>query len=121
MVADGFASPEDVRVLWIVAVDQGATRTLVFGGEWDLAQSDAANDAFGQALARDPECLVLDLSRVRFIDAPAVHELLDAHQRCARNGTRMRIVPGPRSVQRVFELCGVIDTLPFAVEDANAH
>lgn len=120
MAAAKFASLEDFPcLLWIVAVDEGATRTLVFGGEWDLATSDAAH-AVDQALDRGPECLVLDLTRVSFIDASAVHELLDVHERCAAKGTRLQIVPARPSVQRVFDLCRVSETLPFVAHDASA-
>ena len=36
-----FASPENFPcLLWIVAVDEGATRTLVFGGEWDISNCE---------------------------------------------------------------------------------
>jgi len=103
-----FASPEDFRcLLRIVAIDQGATRTLVFRGEWDLSNSHDAWHTIALALDRGPECLVLDLSGVSFIDSTAVHQLLDAHERAAAKDIRLRIVPGPRLVQ----LTGLSDKL----------
>lgn len=115
-----FASPENFPcLLWIVAVDEGATRTLVFGGEWDISNCDDAWHAIALALGRGPERLVLDLSGVSFIDATAVHQVLDAHKRAVAQGTRLQIAPGPRSVQRVFDLSGLSDELPFTGEDGN--
>jgi len=107
-----FASPEDFPcLLWIVAVDQGATRTLVFRGEWDLSNCDEVWHAIALALDRGPECLVLDLRGVSFIDSAAVHQLLEAHERTAAKDIRLQIVPGPRPVQRVFDLTGLSDKL----------
>jgi anti-anti-sigma factor len=90
------SSPVGVSVwLRIVASEQGATSTIEVEGEWDLAQRDAARSAMRQALERRPECLVVDLSRLTFIDSNGVHGLIDTANRCAGQGTRFVIVPGP--------------------------
>lgn len=112
--------PEGVPcVLRIVTVKQGTTSTIELEGEWDLGQRDATREAVAQALQRRPECLVLDLSRLSFIDSSGIHALIEAHRRCIEQEIRMVIIPGPRAVQRVFEICGLIELLPFAPEASS--
>ena len=103
--------PFDFR---IIATEQGTTSTLEFEGEWDLSQQAATTHAIAHALDRRPTFLVLDLSRLSFIDSSGVHVLINAHKRCAAQRARLVIIPGPRAVQRVFEICGLIDIVSFA-------
>jgi anti-anti-sigma factor len=91
--------------------------TIEVEGEWDLAQRDVARDAVREALEWRPECLVLDLSRLTFIDSSGVHALIDTSERCAGQGTRCVVIPGRRAVQRVFDVCGVTAILPFAADN----
>ena len=70
--------PFDFR---ITASEQGATSTIELEGEWDLAQRAATTDAIAHALDRRPACLLLDLSRVSFIDSCGVDVLINAHNR----------------------------------------
>ena len=94
--------------------EQGATSTIELDGEWDLAQRAATSDAIANALDRRPACLLLDLSRLSFIDSCGVHVLINARNRCAQQGAWLVIIPGPRAVQRVLEICGLILTRSFA-------
>ena len=57
---------------------------------------------------------MLDLSQLSFIDSSGVHVLINAHKRCAAQATHLVIIPGSRAVQRVFEICNLIESLPFA-------
>jgi anti-anti-sigma factor len=109
--------PEAVPfVLRIVTVDHGTTSIIELEGEWDIAQSETARDAIAQALQRRPGYLVLDLSRLSFIDSSGIHAVIYTYERCAAERTGLVIVPGPRAVQRVFEICHLIEILPFAPE-----
>src|SRR5947208_4320923 len=91
--------------LHITVAARGATSTIGLAGDWDLTEREAVSDAIAEVLERRPERLVLDLSRLGFIDSSGIHGTIDAHQRCAAQGTGLVIVPGPRAVQRVFEIC----------------
>jgi hypothetical protein len=48
--------------------------------------------------------VVLDLSRLTFIDSSAIHIILELQKRCARQQVRLVIAPGSRAVQRPFEV-----------------
>jgi hypothetical protein len=40
--------------------------------------------------------------------------ILEVDDRARQEGFDLRLLPGPREVQRVFELAGVAEALPFA-------
>ena len=103
--------PVDLRV---AVSEQGTTSTVEFEGEWGLAECEVARDAVEQALARRPECVVLDLSRVTFIDSSGIHVVVTASKRCAERSVHIVIIPGPPQVHRVFEICQLTTLLPFA-------
>jgi anti-anti-sigma factor len=115
------ATSRDPRFgLRIVTREHGATTTIAFQGEWDLAQRQRSREAVHLALRRRPECLVFDLGELEFIDSSGLNVLVDAHRRCTAIDTRLVIIPGPRAVQRAFELCGLKEILTFAAEYPHA-
>lgn len=101
------------RGLAIVLSEHGTATTIVLEGEWDLAQQQATRETIRAALDRSPESVVLDLSRVSFIDSSGLHVLVELHKRAESENVRLAIVPGPRPVQRLFEVSGLLDVLPF--------
>jgi anti-anti-sigma factor len=105
--------PDGLR---ITAIEQGTTSTLEFEGEWCLAEREATRAAVERALDRGPQCLVLDLGRVDFIDSSGIHGVVTAAKRCAERGVHVVIIPGPPHVQRVFEICQLTHLLPFATQ-----
>jgi anti-anti-sigma factor len=116
------ATLRDPRVgLRIVTRQHGATTTIALQGEWDLAQRRSTREAVHLALRPRPECLVFDLGELEFIDSSGLNVLVDAHRRCVGTDTRLVIIPGPRAVQRVFELCGLNEILTFADEYPHAR
>jgi anti-sigma B factor antagonist len=97
-----------------IAVSQlGATTTIALTGEWDLATQLATRQAISRALVLRPKSLVLDLSRLGFIDSSGVHAVISLTRRTERLNVRFLIVPGPDAVQRIFEICHLTDRLPF--------
>jgi anti-sigma B factor antagonist len=115
MAATGQTDLPDVLAsgLRIVVRVQGTTTTLAPEGEWDLAQKEAMLETIRAAFERHPECVVLDLSGLRFIDSSGVHVVIELRKRSMLQNARLVIVPGPRAVQRLFELCKLTEVLPF--------
>jgi anti-sigma B factor antagonist len=101
------------RRLQTVVTNAGTTTTIELDGEWDLAARDETRQVIATELARHPAQLVLDLSRVTFLDSSALHVLIDLNQYVAWMDIQLLIVPGPKNVQRIFEICGLADRLPF--------
>jgi anti-anti-sigma factor len=91
----------------------GATSTIGLEGAWDLAGESAASRAIAKTLERSPERLVLDLSQLAFMDASGVQAAIQLSARSHAENFQLAIVPGPRAVQRVFDICHVTEALPF--------
>lgn len=99
--------------LEITVSKHGTTTTIALAGEWDLAEQKSTRNAIRDALRQSPECLVLDLSQVSFIDSSGIRVVLELHQRSTQRNVHLVIVPGPRAVRRPFEILGLTDRLPF--------
>jgi anti-anti-sigma factor len=50
------------------------------------------------------------------MDSTGLTLMLLANDLCKAHGIVFALVPGPRQVQRVFEIAGVLDSLPFEIE-----
>lgn len=100
--------------LRIAVSEQPTTTTIAFAGEWDLAQRETTRHVVCRALARQPGRLVLDLGDLSFIDSSGVHVVTELAERAARLKIELAIVPGPKVVQRIFEICQLTERLPFA-------
>jgi anti-anti-sigma factor len=84
------------------------TRALVqLTGELDCVNEGLARAEVEIALERGGTELVIDLSRVTFMDARGVHVLLDARSACVALHRRLLLVPAPQRVMRILELCSV--------------
>ncbi len=70
-------------------------------GEFDLAAEPVLQSELASALSSST--LVLDLSRVTFMDSTGLRLLLEADARVRGNGNRCVIVRGVGSVHRVIE------------------
>jgi anti-anti-sigma factor len=102
--------------LQILTSQRGNTITITLSGEWGLAEQEATQSAFARALARSPGRLVLDLRRLGFMDSTGVHGTIGLARHAASQDVELVILPGPRAVQRVFEICELVEQLPFGSE-----
>jgi anti-sigma B factor antagonist len=112
------ASPEDrpgqpIGGLQLTVGQQGTTGILELVGELDVAQEARVREALKQVFDAQPECLVLDLSRLSFIDSTGIGIVIGVKKAAERDGVRLVICRGPLAVQRVFELTGLTSSLPF--------
>ena len=99
----------------VIAAERDARRArLVLGGELDMAARFQAEQVLDELLATPVEQLVIDLGEVTLVDSTGMGLVLDVHDRARAEGFRLRLLRGPEDVQRVFELAGVADVLPFA-------
>ena len=86
---------------------------LVLTGDFELASAPEVAGALLELREVGFEAIELDLHRVTFVDSSAVRLILQADDAARAAGHRFTIVPGPPPVQRVFELCGLVDRLSF--------
>jgi anti-anti-sigma factor len=64
-------------------------------------------------------CVVLDLSRLGFIDSTGISLILRAYADAQRDGWELQIVPGSEEIQRVFRLVDLEGRLPFIGHSAR--
>jgi anti-anti-sigma factor len=86
---------------------------IALQGELDLDGVDRVTEELERAEASDARQIVLDLSGLTFMDSSGVRLIVCANLRSRANGDRLRLIRGSARVQRVFELTGVLDRLPF--------
>jgi anti-sigma B factor antagonist len=107
---------DDLVGLKIVVHEQGATIAIELHGEWDLAGLPSVRQTFSRVLGGAHDCVVLDLSRLAFIDSSGLHATVELSVRLADTNRRLVIIPGPAPVQRLFEITGLLAGLPFLDE-----
>src|SRR5947209_7457457 len=87
---------------------------VVLGGELDLAAVDALHAVLARPEAQG-DTLVFDLRDVTFIDSSGLSVIVASHQRQRSSQGRFAVVvASPSAVQRLFELCGLTDTLTIS-------
>jgi anti-sigma B factor antagonist len=85
----------------------GNAAVVVLEGEFDLASVAAAEERIAAAERDDPAELVIDVSRVTFMDSSGLRVLLAAHQRAQENRRGFALVRGSESVDRLLKVTGL--------------
>lgn len=75
-------------------------------GELDLSCADALHDQVRELREAGFDRIVVDLRQLTFLDSTGLRVLLTLHNDAQRGGHALTLIPGPREVQRVFELTG---------------
>jgi anti-anti-sigma factor len=55
----------------------------------------------------------LDLSGLRFLDTSGLRLILETAEAARREGFAFSVIPGSATVQRLFEVAGVTELIPF--------
>lgn len=77
---------------------------VVVAGDLDLATADALEQEVRTLRRAGFERVLIDLRDVGFLDSTGLRVLLALRNDAKRDGSQLAVVPGPREVQRVFEL-----------------
>ena len=89
--------------LHVTSREQGSTHVLSVTGQVDIATVDELSGGIRDALAADPETLVVDLSEVAFFGSGGLRALLEADGRARALGCRLVVVPGTGVVRRLLD------------------
>jgi anti-sigma B factor antagonist len=111
-VTAGLSEPP-ARYLGVQDVIAGGSHTLLLSGELDLASASYLEAAIERICTDSARAITLDLSKLTFIDSTGLHIVSSTNERCEKLGLDFQLVPGPAQIQRVFELTGLLDELPF--------
>jgi anti-sigma B factor antagonist len=83
--------------------EQGKTLVVALDGEVDLSRAPEVRSLLLDCVARGRDVLV-DLSRVSYIDSSGIASLVEALQTATRNAVRLGLVSVSTEALRVFEL-----------------
>jgi anti-anti-sigma factor len=121
MTGDAFEARARSRANELSGLDQlsmtseraGDVHVIALFGELDLAAADSVEEELRRVEATDASSIVVDLSGLTFMDSTGARLVWQADARSRAGANRLTLRRGPRVVQRVFEISGVADLLPF--------
>ena len=92
----------------------GRSHLISLAGELDLDSCRAVETELRKAEAGQAERIVIDLSRLEFIDSTGLGLLVSAQRRSDADSGRLRLIRSHSvDVDRLLELCGLDRSLPF--------
>lgn len=98
----------------------GALELRLFG-EVDLATVAPLREATQKAVAsRDYQCLIFDLTAVTFMDSSGLHVLAETNRKMIAAGGGTKVVCGPGSLRKIFDLTALDRVLTIVGERDDA-
>jgi anti-sigma B factor antagonist len=101
----GISEPE--QGLEVRVSEAGATQKIELAGELDVSTVSRFNAVVTEARTRRCQTVIVDLSRLRFMDSTGLSAILVAEMHARTRHQRFAVVRGPRHVQELFRLTGV--------------
>ena len=108
-----------MEILDVQSEDRNGLVHVALRGELDLSTVGKVQEELQRVEASSPRVVVLDLSKLTFLDSTGLRCLVTADERARDEGRRVVIVRGPEAVQRVFSITRLEDRLEM-VDDASA-
>jgi anti-anti-sigma factor len=97
---------------------QGDTARLTVSGELDIATVPRLEEAVATALAQGARSLIVDLSRLAFVDSSGLRMFITLNDRASADGWSLGLIRPPDPSYSVFRITGAEENLPF-IEDAS--
>ena len=100
-----------MEILDVRTEDRNGLVHLALVGELDLSTVPKVQEELRRIEAALPATLVVDLSKLTFLDSTGLRCIVTADERAREAGRRIVIVRGPDAVQRVFAITRLDDRL----------
>jgi anti-sigma B factor antagonist len=107
-----------VTILEVESEERDGLVHVALRGELDLSTVGKVDDEL-QRWEGSTRDVVLDLSRLTFLDSTGLRCVVRADERAKEDGRRLVVVKGPEAVQRVFEITRLEERLEL-VDDASS-
>ena len=109
-----------MQPLAVERTSRDGVETLVVEGEVDIATASRLLSVLNSSVAEAIKSVVVDLSRVGFMDSTGLALLINANRRLSvrRKGFAVVCPPGP--LWRVFEITDMVDTLHVCPDPESA-
>jgi anti-sigma B factor antagonist len=108
-----------VEILDVRTEDRNGLVHVALVGELDLSTVAKVQEELSRVEAASPATLVVDLSKLTFLDSTGLRCIVTADERARTDGRRIVIVRGPDAVQRVFAITRLEERLEM-VDDAGS-
>jgi anti-anti-sigma factor len=108
-----------VEILEVKTEDRNGLVHVALMGELDLSTVAKVQEELRRVEADSPATVVVDLSKLTFLDSTGLRCIVTADERAREEGRRMVVVRGPEPVQRVFAITRLEERLEM-VDDASA-
>lgn len=108
-----------MEILDVSSEDRNGLVHVALAGELDLSTVAKVQEELRRVEANAPATLVVDLSKLTFLDSTGLRCIVTADERARAEGRRIVIVRGPDAVQRVFAITRLEERLEM-VDDVDA-
>jgi anti-sigma B factor antagonist len=108
-----------VEILDVMSEDRDGLVHVALVGELDLSTVAKVQEELRRVEASSPATLVVDLSKLTFLDSTGLRCIVTADERARSEGRRIVIVRGPDAVQRVFAITRLEERLEM-VDDVDS-
>lgn len=104
--------PEGEALSWDVVPEREAVRVCP-AGALDMATAPGLQSQLQELRTAGFQRLILDLRQLDFMDSTGLRLILELDAEARQAGFSIVVVPGPPTVQRVFDVTGTTALIPF--------
>jgi anti-sigma B factor antagonist len=109
-----------VQPLAVERLSNDGVELVLVEGEVDLASAARLISVLNSSVADAIKSVVVDLTRVGFMDSTGLALLINAHRRLSLRRKGFAVVCPPGPLRRVFEITDMIDTLHVCPDQESA-
>jgi anti-sigma B factor antagonist len=103
------------------ASSRGESALVMIRGDFDVQVAEGVAAKLAEVEATGPELLVLDLSRLSFLDSTGMGVIAATHARAEAAGRRFVVVNPPYGVKRAFALSKLDEVITIVDELASVY
>jgi anti-sigma B factor antagonist len=103
----------DTLGIQVTATDDGRAVLFSLEGNLDIATSPSLRAALLESADHEKHEIIVDLSRLEFLDSTGLGALIGARKRAAEHGNSVRLVVQEGQILRLLRITGLLDV--FAV------
>jgi anti-sigma B factor antagonist len=100
---------------------EGTSALVRVRGDLDLQVVDEVTEALARIESAEPELLVIDLSRLTFMDSSGMGAVAAAHARAQETGRRFAIVRPPAGVRQAFDRTRLDEVITIGDDLASVY
>ncbi len=100
--------PHDTLSVEIHAEHGGDAVVYRLSGSLDVASSPSLRAALIEAADEGKHDIVVDLTRLEFLDSTGLGALIGAHRRALEHGGHVRLIVGEGMIQRLLTITGLM-------------